>query len=114
LTLARVIDQDTPHELTCSAEKVSAILPLDSGLTNQTHIRLVHECRGLKRMMLTLPTQLGSGQAVKLGVDDGHEVVKRAPVAAAPGLEQCSDVRWWRSVVTHDPRDLWDVSVRII
>jgi hypothetical protein len=43
----RVVDEDTPHQLRRDSKKMGAILPLDSGVIDQPHIRFVYERSGV-------------------------------------------------------------------
>jgi hypothetical protein len=56
LTLARVIDEDTPHELRRQREELGPIHPAYTSLLYQTDVRFVHERGGLQCVIWTLAT----------------------------------------------------------
>jgi hypothetical protein len=90
---ARVVDQDAPHQLRRYREEVRPVLPRHALQVHQPQVRLVDQRRGLQSVPAALAAHEVAGQAPKLFVNDGRELVERFPVSAAPGLEQDSDVR---------------------
>ena len=91
---ARVVGQDAPHHLRGDAEEVGAVLPVDVALADQAQERFVDEVVSLERLAGALVVEVPPGQAAQLVVDQGHELVERLVVAAAPlGEEQRHVVR---------------------
>ena len=54
LAFAHVVDEDTPHHLRRDTEKLRAVLPRHTILTYKADVRLVHQRRGLKRVVRPL------------------------------------------------------------
>ena len=60
---------------------------------DQAEERLVDERRRLQRVIVAFAAHLEPSQPAELLMDDGHQLVERGPIAAAPGKQQLSHVR---------------------
>jgi hypothetical protein len=89
---ARVINQDSAHQLGRDCEEVGAILPPHSLAVNQAKIRLVYKSGGLKGDAASFAQKIVAGHPMQLVIDDGRKFVEGALVSIAPGLEQHADV----------------------
>jgi hypothetical protein len=81
---ARVIDQNPPHELCGHAEKMSAILPRDAVLADQTHVRLMNKRRRLKRVVDAFMAKVNRCPPAEFSIHKRHQIVARAEVTVAP------------------------------
>jgi hypothetical protein len=61
LTLARVVDKDSSHQLRRNPEKMGAILPPGVCLFDQLYIWLINKRRRLKRVFGALTSQVVGG-----------------------------------------------------
>ena len=62
--VAGVVHDDAPHQLCGDAEEVRAILPVNRPLPNELEIGLVHERRGLQRVIAPLAREVPRRQGV--------------------------------------------------
>lgn len=65
---AGVIDKDLAHDTSGETDELAATGPVNI-LLDKTHVRLVNEGGGLKRVIRALAAHVCSGQPMKLGVD---------------------------------------------
>ena len=91
VALARMVDEDPPHELRRHAEELRAIEPRHALLAHQADVGLVHERRRLQCVIAALAPQVGGGPLSKLLIDEGHQILSRLQVPAPPRLEQLTD-----------------------
>jgi hypothetical protein len=87
-----VIDEDAAHQLGRDSEEVRAAGEARLPLIDELEVRLVDECRRLQGVAGALAPQVARGQAPQLRVDERHQLVERARVAAAPTLQKYGDV----------------------
>ena len=78
---AGVVDEDAPHHLSGDPEKMRAVLPVLASLIDQTHVRLVDQCRGLKGVVPALLPYVAPGHPMQFAVDDLHQPAFRLPIA---------------------------------
>jgi hypothetical protein len=94
--LASVIDEDAPHNDTRHGQEVGAALPFNSLVTQELEECLVHESRGLERMIQALAPHVLSGAGMKVVVEQFGEDGFGLAVAPAQGSELIRDFadRW--------------------
>jgi len=91
VTLARMIDEHLPHGVRRDAEEMSAVLPDDPILPNESHIRFVNQRSRLQRVLSTLAPQICGRSATKFLVHDRHKVVACLEVTTAPCPQQTAN-----------------------
>jgi hypothetical protein len=69
LSRAGVIDQNTPHHPRRDRKKVRAVSERDSIVLDKANVGLVHQGRGLKRVVGPLATQLRGRESFERSVD---------------------------------------------
>ena len=67
---------------------MGAVLPLHLPDVNQPEVRLVHQSGGLQGVAHAFVAHVPAGQAAKLPVDQGHQLLERGLIALAPGQQQ--------------------------
>jgi len=87
-----VVDEDAAHHLGRQGEKVGAVLPWNAVDIHQPNEGLVDQGAGLQSVSLAFPRHITSGDALKLRMHDGDQLVERRLVAGAPSTEQRRDV----------------------
>jgi hypothetical protein len=91
LTIARMIDQNAPHDLRRDTEELRAVAPRYALLSQEPDVRFVHERRRLQRMVPTLAPQKSGGPLPKLLVHQWDQFFPRPKIPAAPSLQQLTD-----------------------
>jgi hypothetical protein len=87
-----VIDQDPAHGLGRDGEEVPAILPEHPVLIDQAEEGLVHQGRGLERVIGALAAKLAGGDRAQLRVDERHQLVESCVASRAPGIQEAGDL----------------------
>ena len=90
-----MVDENLSHRPGRDAEEVAAVLPAHVLLPDQPQIGLVHERRGLKRVIPTLAPHVGTGGATQLAVDGGKEPLLIVRRAGPPPPEQGRQIVSW-------------------
>ena len=90
---AGVVHQYAPHHLRRQREELLPVRERRIVGLDQAQPRLVNERRRLQRVTGAFPPEVGVGDLAKLPVDDRHQRVERAGLAAGPPLEKLRDVR---------------------
>src|SRR5438132_2148114 len=72
VALTRIVDKNLPHELRSNAEEVSAILPVDILLTDQTQVSLIDQRGRLQRVAHSLSIHVVVGQSMQLRLNQRH------------------------------------------
>ena len=80
-------DQNAPHDARANREEVGTILPSHIGDIDQSHVGFIHQGGGLKRVFPAFGVEMPSRDALQLMYHQGCELVQRAGVPIAPGLE---------------------------
>jgi hypothetical protein len=75
------------------AKELSAVPPDGTVLANEANVDLVDEGSGLKGMARSFPPQKRGRAAMKLLIDERHELITRLGVSISPGAEQRRHVR---------------------
>src|SRR5262245_11237060 len=70
-----VIHQDPSHDLCGNTEEVRPVLPDDTLLIDQLHVRLMYESSGLKRVVRAFTTEITARKPPKLVIDVGEYLV---------------------------------------
>lgn len=86
--LARVVDQNLPHQLSGHAKKMRPALPIGQVLRNQPQVSLVYERGGLQSGGIALAPQVAVSKKMQFAIDDGREQVEGLFAAAAPFHEE--------------------------
>ena len=94
---ACMVNENATHGLRGNAEELRAIAPLDTTLIDETQIRFVHECGGLKRVFAGLSAHGARGLPVQLRINRRQELFAGGCVATAPREEEPGDVGGWRA-----------------
>jgi len=89
---ARVIDEDTPHQLRGNREEMPTILPVDLALAEQLHVGFVDDHRGLEAIVAPFAREMARGQRVQLVIDQRDEPVERVLTAVLPFAQEASNV----------------------
>ncbi len=76
-TTARVIHENSAHDLRRYAEEMRAIPPVAVPLVDETQVKLVNERRRLQREPTPFGTKLACGNATQLRVDERQQLVER-------------------------------------
>src|SRR6187399_264459 len=84
-----MIDENMPHHARRDRQEMRAILPGDRFTLDQTHVRLVHEHRGLKRVSLVLAGQTAKGDAMEFPMYERNHLLESSLVATLPLLQEC-------------------------
>ena len=92
----RVIDQNPAHHLSCDAEEMGAIAPVDVPLVNESEIDLVNQSRRLKRVPNPFVAKLACSNSPELRIHERKQLVEGVRVTAAPFRQQRSHVRQGR------------------
>jgi len=87
-----MIDQNATYDSCTNGEEVHAVLPLGVLHADKAQVRLVDQGCGLERMPASFPAQVATGQSLELAVHEGRQPVERGTVAAAPGLQEDSNI----------------------
>jgi hypothetical protein len=78
----RGLDEDVPHRAGGRGKKVALAVPLAAwGGADNSQVRFVNQCRGLKRVSRRFVSQLPGCQSAELVVNQGKQFVGRLPVA---------------------------------
>jgi hypothetical protein len=88
---ARVIHQNLPHDVGRNAHEVGAATIVRLVLAHQTDVSLMHQGRGLQRMIGAFPPQMAVGEAVQLGVHQRHQAVQGRLIASREIPQDQSD-----------------------
>src|ERR1051326_8110341 len=92
VTSARMLYQNTPHQLRRYRKEVSAILPVDTIVTGQPQVGFVHQRRRLQTVSLPLTFHISPREAVQFRVNHGRELFEGLPVPFPPRLKQPADL----------------------
>ena len=84
----RMVDEHAPDGLRRDREEVRPPLPIRALLVDEPHVGLVHERRGLQRVVRPLLTQAALGDRVQLSVQEPHELVHRRVIAVSRAIER--------------------------
>ena len=85
---ACIVDHQAAQLLRGQSEKVRAVAALDGFAGEQPQVQLVNQGRRLERVSGALMAKVMRGQAAKVGIDGGHQLVARLPVAVPPAVQQ--------------------------
>ncbi len=88
---ARMIDEDTTHEMRGNGEKVRAVPEVRFALLDELQVGFVDEGGGLQRVIGAFATHVVRRAAMQLIVDQGHEALDYALVAAGQSRQQGRD-----------------------
>src|SRR5262249_39314240 len=88
---AGMIDENTPHRLSCDGKEVSSVLVRDRLPAENAQVQLVHHGAGFARMIPTLPLQETRGDLAQLRVHHREQRVARLRIALPPPGEQAAD-----------------------
>ena len=99
---ASIVNQDAPHHLSSDPKKMGAILPGDI-LIDQPEIRLVDQGRWLQRVIRTFSSQIMTGQATQLVVNQGQEPIESLRVAIPRGYKEL------RNLIGLGRRHIWPI-----
>jgi hypothetical protein len=69
------------------AEELRPVLPRRPLLIDQSQVGLVDEGRRLQRVIAPFTAEVGRGALVEILVKQRHELVSRASVSCAPGVQ---------------------------
>src|SRR5262245_62451497 len=83
-----MVNQDVSHQLCRQAEELRAALPVHILLLHQFHIGFINKRSWLECVVITFSAKIDVGQLVELVIDQGHQIVERFPIAAAPSDQQ--------------------------
>lgn len=81
---ARVVHENTPHQLRRDREEVRPVLPVHLALIDDAYIDLMNQSRCLEGMLASFLAQITAGEPSQLGIDDRKEPIQRIAVAFAP------------------------------
>ena len=90
-TLSRVVDKNAPHRLSGDRVEVPAVLPRGAVVASESQECLVNERSGLQRVVDALMTQIPGCAFAQLVIDQRHQFVARAQVAARPCMQKLAD-----------------------
>ena len=90
---AGMVYQNAPHHLSGDPEKMVPIFPSNVPLADEPQVSLMHQRRGLERMIPSLAAHVGGRQTVKLVIDAGHQLRSPARTVIAHLGEQFTDFR---------------------
>lgn len=90
-----IVHQNAPHLLCGHPEELGPVLPVRLALIDEPQVSLVHQGSCLEGVSRALALEVALGLAVQLLVDDGHQLVERGRVSAAPCLEQIGHTLSW-------------------
>ena len=90
--LARVFNQNAPHQLGRYREKVGAVLTLHAFMIHQAHVGFIHQRRRLEAVAGALVLHVTARQTAELVINDGRQFFQSALFAAAPGTEDRAHV----------------------
>src|SRR6185369_15638582 len=71
IVLARMVDQQATHYLSSNSEKMSAVLPVDPRLIDESQICLMNQRGRLKRVIGSFTPQIIRRKFAQFIVDDG-------------------------------------------
>src|SRR5262245_59153913 len=97
--MAGVVDEDAADQVGGKGEELGAARPVESGMAVEPQIGLMDDGGGLQGMPSPLAAQLLGGDAPQLVVDQRQNLLRGLLIAAAPALQQASDLL----VLSHDP-----------
>jgi hypothetical protein len=84
---ARVVDEDAAHQPRGDAEEVRAVLPPDVVLVYQAQEDFIDERGGLQRVVVSLASDVITGQPPQLFVNQRHQLVEGTLIPVAPPLQ---------------------------
>jgi hypothetical protein len=87
-----MINQNSTHGLRNNRKEVSPIDELNLGMPEKLEISLVHQRRGLQRMIGSLLAEISFSDTVQSGIRHIHQLPARRIASVAQLLEQLSDV----------------------
>ena len=79
-----MIDENVPHHARRDRQEMRAIFPGDRLPLDQTHVRLVHEDCGLKRVPLPLAGQTAKGDPMQFPMYERNQTGEGTLVAFSP------------------------------
>jgi hypothetical protein len=89
---AGVVDKYTPHHLRRERIEMASVFPVGLALSGEFQIRLMHQCRGSKRVVAAFPPQLTAGPPPQLVVNDRDQAVPSVDITAIPGGKHPADI----------------------
>ena len=91
--LARVVDEDPPHDPRGDGEEVPPVAPLYAADAGQPQVGLVYQAGGVERVPGAFSGEAPAGQVAEVIVDPGHQPPEGVGIAAAHGPQQLRDRR---------------------
>jgi hypothetical protein len=91
-TSASDIDENPPHDAGRHRKEMRAILPLHVTDIDELQVRLVDQSGCLKGVASTFMPHVAPGDAAKLGMDHGNELLERGFITLSPGDKQVCDL----------------------
>jgi hypothetical protein len=91
--VARVIDENSPHQLRRDREEVGTVLPVGVALIDQLEVRLVDDGRRLQTIGPPLASEMPRCDRAKLVMHERNQLVEGFLAAVAPLLEESRDFR---------------------
>ena len=86
--LARMVNQNPPHQVCEDAEEVRPAPPRYRLVADQAQQGLVDERRRLKGVVAPFPSKIGAGATPEFAINQRHQVVARLQIPASPGPKQ--------------------------
>src|SRR5262249_54559562 len=90
------VQQDAPHDLSGASKEVGAVLPIDLPKVHQTHIRFMHQGRGLEGLTRLAGAHATACDPAKFQVDPGSQPFEGAGVSLGPGAQKPGCLRGFR------------------
>jgi hypothetical protein len=86
-----MIDEDAAHQVGREGQEVGAARPFEACLTGEAQIGFMDDGGRLKRVVVSFAAELPGGDASKLSVNQGEDLLRRRPVSCAPALQEICD-----------------------
>src|SRR5438876_6947662 len=90
--VARIVQQDTAHDLRRNAEKMRAILPMNLLLIDKPQVGFVYQSRRLQRVIAILAPHIAVRQAMQLPFDKRQQFIQGRLIAVPPINQQTGNV----------------------